>query len=251
MTQKLFLFDIFSYSCMNCLRSLSYIKKINDKYAKHGLKTILIHTPEWDFEKDSNNILKAAKEHNLKFPIIIDKGKKIIKKLKISFWPAQILIKDKKIVYKHIGEGYYKKLENKVMEILKIKSDVIFDDEPRYSKYPTIYAGKKKKGIVSKLKDELKFGIIYKKGTWKQNNESLQGSGTLTIKTKGNITNFVARSLNNKGISLKIKVNDKMIKKIKIDEPKLYKIIELKNNEVKTLRLETKSKLAVYSFASQ
>ena len=73
MTQKLLLFDIFSYSCMHCLRSLDYIKKINNKYKKYGLKTILIHPPEWEFEKNSDNILHSIKKQKIKFPIIIDK----------------------------------------------------------------------------------------------------------------------------------------------------------------------------------
>ena len=142
MTQKLLLFDIFSYSCMNCLRSLDYIKKINNKYKKYGLKTILIHPPEWEFEKNGNNILHSIKKQKIKFPIIIDKDKKLIKKLKINFWPSQVLIKSSKnpknflghkksqrdffvnnrIIYKHTGEGNYKALENKIIDILKIKT---------------------------------------------------------------------------------------------------------------------------------
>ena len=58
---------------MNCLRSLDFIKKIGNKYKKYGLKTILIHAPEWEFEKDHNNILRALKRYKIKFPIIIDK----------------------------------------------------------------------------------------------------------------------------------------------------------------------------------
>ena len=177
MTQKLLLFDIFSYSCMNCLRSLDYIKKINNKYKKYGLKTILIHPPEWEFEKNSNNILHSIKKQKIKFPVIIDKDKKLIKKLKINFWPSQVLIKDNKTIYKHIGEGDYKKLENKIINTLKVKTNKIFNIEPKYTKFQTIYAGKKKKGRISEIKDKLKFGIIYKKGKWTQKNEFLQGSG--------------------------------------------------------------------------
>jgi len=251
MTQKLLLFDIFSCSCMNCLRSLDYIKKINNKYKKYGLKTILIHPPEWEFEKNSNNILHSIKKQKIKFPIIIDKDKKLIKKLKINFWPSQVLIKDNKTIYKHIGEGDYKKLENKIIDTLKVKTNKIFDIEPKYTKFPIIYAGKKKKGKISKLKNELKFGIIYKKGNWKQNNEFLYGNGLLKIKTKGKIINFTAKSINNKPINLKIKINNKIIGNLKVNEPQLYNILRLKNNKSKVLSLKTKSKLAIYSFSSR
>ena len=248
MTHKLFLFDVFSYSCMNCLRSLDYITKISNKYEKYGLKTVLLHTPEWHFEKNKNNISRVLKKQKIKFPIIIDKEKKRIKKLKINFWPSQILIKDDKILYKHIGEGNYKVLEDNIIKILKTKSKRIFNNEPKYTKFPTVYAGKKKKGRISSTKNKLKFGIIYKEGEWKQNNEFLYGHGLIKIKTKGKIINFVAKSINKKHINLKIKIKDKIIGNLKINDPQLYNITKLKNNKPQILSLETKSKLAIYSF---
>jgi hypothetical protein len=236
---------------MNCLRSLEYIKKINSKYKKHGLKTTLIHPPEWEFEKNRNNISRALKKYRINLSIMIDKDKKLIKKLKLNFWPTQILIKNNKTIYKHIGEGNYKKLENKIRTILKTKSKRIFNKEPKYTKFPTVYAGKKKKGSISNLKNKLKFGIIYKKGNWKQNNEFLQGSGSITIKTQGKITSFTAKSLNKKSINIKTKIDNKLIKNITINNPQLYNILRLKNNTPKKLTLETKSKIAIYSFSFQ
>ncbi len=249
--KELFLFDIFSYSCMNCLRSLDYIKKLDNKYRKYGLKTILIHPPEWDFEKDSNNITRAAKKYDINFPIIIDKDKKIIRKLKINFWPTQVLIMDNKILYKHIGEGNYRKLEGKIVKALEIKSHALFNKEPKYTKFQTVYAGKKKKGSISELKNKIDFGVIHKKGIWKQNNESLVGKGSLTIKTKGKVISMVASSINKNSIKINIKLNSKSVKNITINGPQLYNIINLKNNEPKILSLEAKSKLKIYSFAFQ
>jgi len=236
MTQKLFLFDIFSYSCMNCLRSLDFIKKINKKYKKHGLKTVIIHPPEWEFEKDSNNILSAAKKYKITLPILIDKNKKLIKKLKINFWPAQILIKDNKILYKHIGEGKYKALENKIAKLLNVTTKKIFEKEPKYSKFRTIYAGKKGE----------KLGLIHKSGKWTRNG-SLTGHGSLTIKTLGRITNFTAQSLDKKSVNVEIKVNDKLVKKLKVGNPQLYEIISLQ--KPKKLTLTTKEKVKIYSFS--
>lgn len=247
--KELFLFDIFSYSCMNCLRSLGYIKKLGNKYKKYGLKTILIHTPEWDFERDSNNIIKAAEKYNIKMPIIIDKDKKIISRLKINFWPTQVLIKNRKIEYRHIGEGSYRKLEEKIRKILKIKSHALFNNEPKYTKLPAVYAGKKKKGRISELKNKIDFGVIYKNGTWKQNDESLTGKGSLAIKTKGKIISMVASSINKKPANINIKLGNKTNKNMSVNEPRLYNIIKLKDNRSKILEIETKSKIAVYSFA--
>lgn len=234
---------------MNCLRSLNYIKKISGKYKKHGLETIIVHPPEWGFEKDGGNILKAAKKHGIKMPIIIDRNKKIIKKLKINFWPSQILMRNNKELYKHIGEGNYKALENNIIKALKIKTKKMFIKELKYAKFPTIYAGKTKHGKISELKNKIYFGVIYKKGNWEQNNESLIGNGSLTIKTKGNIISMVAKSINKNPIKIGIKLNKKLIKNAAINAPQLYDLIKLRENKQKILSIEAKSKIAVYSFA--
>ena len=239
---------------MNCLRSLNFINKMNDKYSKFGLEMIILHPPEWEFEKNSNNILKALEKYKIKFPVIIDKNKRIINKLKISFWPAQILIKDGTILYKHIGEGGYKRLEGSIRKTLKINVKKIFDKEPRYANLPTIYLGIGKKGIIKNIGNQLKFGVIYTKGRWSRENEYLKSIGddcSMTLLTKGNIINFVAKSIHKKSLEIKISLNNKYIKKIIIKEPRLYQILKLKNNGQNKLTLKTRTGLAIYSFSFQ
>jgi len=244
-SEKLHLLDIFSYSCMNCLRSMKYMEKLDNKYKRYGLKTVLIHPPEWEFEKRKNNIVRFKKDCKISFPIIIDKNKKIIKKLKVNFWPTQILIKGNEVLYKHIGEGNYKELENKITKSLKIKTNKIFGKEPKYTKHPMIYAGKNKKGKIGKIRNRIKFGIIYVDGIHKQNKEFLKIKGSLAIMTKGRKINFVAKSISNKPI--KVKVNNK--KSITISNPGLYSILESKSSKPRKLTLETKNNLEIYSFS--
>ena len=129
-SDDLALLDIFSYSCMNCLRSLGFIIKLNERYKTHGLSTVLIHPPEWEFEKNRENILHFLKRLNIKFPLIVDENRRIIEKLRVNFWPAQSLVKKDKILYKHIGEGDYKILENEIQKTFKIKDSKLFNKEP-------------------------------------------------------------------------------------------------------------------------
>ncbi|MBI2653326.1 hypothetical protein HYX02_00805 [Candidatus Woesearchaeota archaeon] len=253
---KLILLDVFSYSCMNCLRSLEFIKKIDEKYRDFGLDTVLLHPPEWGFEKLKQNVEFASKRYKINFPIIIDKDKKIIIKLKIKFWPAQVLVKDSKVLYSHIGEGDYKKLENRIAGILKLKKKKIFDKEPKYTKFPTIYCGSRKKGRIRGLKShsKVRFGTIYKKGRWVQKNEFILSEGKnnlLTILTKGKVINFVARSIGKKQKKIEIRINDKFVRYLTINKPQLYNIINLKNSKIHKLSLSTKSGLAIYSFSFQ
>ena len=253
MKPKLVLLDVFSYSCTNCLRSLEYIKKIDAAYKKFGLKTIIIHPPEWEFEKNNSNIKHASKKYSIGFPIKIDRDYKIIKKFGVDFWPTQILVKNNKIIYKHVGEGNYKFLEKSIVKNLEINSRKLFDNEPKYTKFPAVYCGKKKNGRISKLNKRLNFGIIYNDGNWAQKDEylqSLKNNSSLTILTKGTITNFVAKAINNP-IKIKITLNNKLIKQLVINKPRLYRIINSKNNKQKTLTIIAPKNLAVYSFSFQ
>ena len=240
---------------MNCLRSLEFIKKIGNRYKKYGLKTIIIHPPEWEFEKKHYNIKFASKKYRIRFPIRPDKNYRIIKTLNVNFWPAQILVKDGKIVYRHIGEGNYRRLEGKIAEILKIKPRDILKTEPQYSKFPAIYCGKKKNGKIGNLNDKLKFGAVYLDDNWVQKNEFVQSLGNnakLFIKTRGKSINFVAGSLGGKQIKILIKTNkNKKSKTLSIKNPQLYNLIKLNNNKENILNINAGKNLAVYSFSFQ
>lgn len=251
---ELILLDVFSYSCMNCLRSLEFIKRIDDAYKKFGLRTIIVHSPEWSFEKNSDNIVDAMKKYRINLQMIIDKDKKILKKLKINFWPMQILIRNGKILYKHIGEGNYKKLEDKIVKLLNIHTKRIFNREPTYSKYPTVYCGGRKKGEILNLANKLKFGIIYKNGKWTQKDEYLQSNEkqcSLTILTKGMVINFIAESLDKKPVKVTIKLNNELIKKLMVNKPQLYNIAKLKDTRQKKMTITAPKNVAIYSFSFQ
>lgn len=241
--KKLQLLDIFSYSCMNCLRSLEYIKQLDARYRKRGLETIIIHPPEWAFEKKSGNVIGAAKRGKIKIPIILDRDKRIIKKLNVDFWPAQILVKEKKIIYRHIGEGNYKILEKRIMKELGISSKPIFKKEPTYSKLPTIYAGRKKHSNITKSRVK-KFGIIHA-DKYKLKGEYLELDGRMEIMAKGRKASFVAES--SKPVKAKITIDGKTEKYITIQKPRLYTIAE-QNDGIKKITIEAK-KLRIYSFS--
>lgn|SRR3989338_936995 len=253
----LILLDVFSYSCMNCLRSLEFIKRIDKKYRKFGLKTIIIHPSEWNFEKKRKNVSFASKKYSVKFPIRLDKNYKIIKKLGINFWPAQLLMKDGKIAYKHIGEGNYKNLEKNIAKLLKIRSKNAFTKEPKYSKFPAVYCGKRKHGKMIRLNDskaKMRFGKIYVNDRWLQKNEFLQSLGNnaeLSIITKGRVTNFVAESMRKKPVKIRIQQGSKKIKFIAITMPRLYKLVNSKKNKNNKLTIIADKNLAIYSFSFQ
>src|SRR3989338_2578504 len=97
---KVVLVDFWTYTCINCLRTLPYIKEWHEKYAKHGLVIVGIHTPEFEFEKDIRNVKDAVKRHKIKHPIALDSNYEMFKAYNNHYWPRKTIkpVKEKRSV---------------------------------------------------------------------------------------------------------------------------------------------------------
>ncbi len=114
------LIDFWTYSCINCLRTLPYIRAWADRYRANGLVVIGVHTPEFPFEKDLDNVRRAVKELQVTYPVAIDNGYRIWKAFHNSYWPADYLIDGMgRIRYHHFGEGKYEESERQIQALLK------------------------------------------------------------------------------------------------------------------------------------
>jgi cytochrome c biogenesis protein CcdA/thiol-disulfide isomerase/thioredoxin len=117
---KVVLIDFWTYSCINCLRTLPYVRAWAEKYKDGGLVVIGVHTPEFAFEKDPDNVRRAVRELNVSYPVALDNDYKIWKAFSNSYWPADYLIDSAgKIRYHHFGEGKYDESERQIQELLK------------------------------------------------------------------------------------------------------------------------------------
>jgi thiol-disulfide isomerase/thioredoxin len=117
---KVVLVDFWTYSCINCLRTLPYIRAWADKYKDSGLVVIGVHTPEFAFEKDLDNVRQAVRELKITYPVAIDNDRKIWNGFSNSYWPADYLIDGTgRIRYHHFGEGKYGESEQQIQELLK------------------------------------------------------------------------------------------------------------------------------------
>jgi thiol-disulfide isomerase/thioredoxin len=121
------LVDFWTYSCINCLRTLPYIRAWADRYQEAGLVVLGVHTPEFAFEKDPDNVRRAVKEFRIPYPVPLDNDYAIWKGFSNQFWPADYLIDATgRIRYHHFGEGKYDETENQIQELLK-------EDHPQLS----------------------------------------------------------------------------------------------------------------------
>jgi len=117
---KVVLVNFWTYSCINSLRELPYIKSWATKYKDSGLVVIGVHAPEFGFEKDRANVEEAVRELNVDFPVPIDSDHRIWNAFSNQYWPADYFIDGKgRIRYHHFGEGDYDKSEEVIQELLK------------------------------------------------------------------------------------------------------------------------------------
>ena len=117
---KVVLVDFWTYSCINCLRSIPYIEAWAEKYKSDGLVVIGVHTPEFAFEKDQANVAKAVRDLKITYPVAIDSNYAIWKAFNNEYWPAHYFIdRQGNIRYHHFGEGEYDKSEEVIQQLLK------------------------------------------------------------------------------------------------------------------------------------
>lgn len=120
---KVVLIDFWTYSCVNCARTLPYLREWYGKYKDHGLVIIGIHTPEFEFEKDPKNVEHFMQEHAIMWPVLLDNEHLNWDNFSNQYWPTKYLADSKgHIVYTHSGEGAYKETEQKIRELLGIKN---------------------------------------------------------------------------------------------------------------------------------
>jgi thiol-disulfide isomerase/thioredoxin len=111
--------DFWTYSCINCLRSLPYLKAWNAKYRQDGLVIIGVHAPEFAFERDPANVSKAIKDLGVTYPVAIDNRYVLWNALKNNYWPAHYFIDAQgRIRFHHFGEGEYAMSERVIRQLL-------------------------------------------------------------------------------------------------------------------------------------
>ncbi len=117
---KVVLVDFWTYSCINCIRTIPYVRAWADKYRDQGLVVIGVHAPEFAFEKKIDNVRQAVAGFKIDYPVAIDNDYKIWRAFDNSYWPAHYLIDAKgQIRYHHFGEGNYRQTEEAIQDLLR------------------------------------------------------------------------------------------------------------------------------------
>jgi cytochrome c biogenesis protein CcdA/thiol-disulfide isomerase/thioredoxin len=121
---RVVLIDFWTYTCINCIRTLPQVKAWDAKYRAAGLTVVGVHTPEFPFEKDAGNVRAAIAQNAIKYPVVQDNDYKTWDAYKNQYWPAKYLIDANGVVrYVHFGEGEYAKTERAIRSLLAEAGD--------------------------------------------------------------------------------------------------------------------------------
>jgi cytochrome c biogenesis protein CcdA/thiol-disulfide isomerase/thioredoxin len=116
---KVVVIDFWTYSCINCLRSIPFVKAWDERYRKDGLVVIGVHAPEFAFEREPANVAKAIKDLGVRYPVALDNRYDLWRALKNNYWPAHYFVDAQgRVRYHHFGEGNYAMSERVIRQLL-------------------------------------------------------------------------------------------------------------------------------------
>lgn len=116
---KVVVIDFWTYSCINCLRSIPFVRAWHEQYAKDGLVIIGVHAPEFAFERNPDNVRQAVKDLGILYPVALDNQYKLWRALKNNYWPAHYFIDARgRVRFHHFGEGGYAQSERVIRQLL-------------------------------------------------------------------------------------------------------------------------------------
>ena len=285
--KKVILLDFMTYSCINCQRTFPYLNAWYKEYKDQGLEIVGIHTPEFAFEKNIDNVRKAALQFELLFPLVLDNDYATWNAYANRFWPRKYLIDIQgNVVYDHVGEGAYKETEEKIMELLKERAELLgthvsetrtsVPDYQIYARSPEIYFGAWRNSNFGNGKPQVTGEQIFVMPSFFESNkfyldktwniayeyaENISAPASLKFKFDAKEVYIVASGddeenqkeievyLDGSMVSLNNSGEDANMGKVKIREARLYHLISLPTAGEHTLEIIFKNpRTKIYTF---
>lgn len=262
---KVVLVDFWTYSCINCIRTLPYVTGWYEKYKSQGLVIVGVHTPEFEFEKVTKNVETAISRHNITYPVAQDNSFSTWNAYNNRYWPAHYLIdKQGNVRFYHFGEGKYEEMENAIKYLLGLPEPVseTLKTVTGQVQTPEIYFGlnrleyltKTQKPLAEPYKyvfsETLESGRFALEGNWKFNQESVklvEASGKIKMKFFAGKIHMVAQS--DQVTEIGVTVDGKYIGNINIGFSDLYTLFDSQDYKEHEIIIEfNKPGLEVFTF---
>ncbi|WP_373533549.1 cytochrome c biogenesis protein DipZ [Vampirovibrio sp.] len=271
---KVVLIDFWTYSCINCVRTLPYITSWDRKYRDQGLVIVGVHAPEFEFEKKLDNVKRAVAQHHIQYPVALDNHLDTWTNFRNQYWPAHYLIdREGRVVYTHFGEGEYATTESNIRALLGV-GQFTAKDKPMAEKPATSYAiNQTPETYLGYARAQTFFGTPglepdqvtafsfpgklpmnrwALKGKWFVDSEKViaqEAGAALRLHFWGKKVFLVMGVPPKKSVAVKILLNGKPVKTITVNQHTLYTLLDLDKAKPGTLELQAASPgLSAYAF---
>lgn len=263
---KVVLLDFWTYSCINCIRTLPHVKQWYESYKNYDFTIIGIHTPEFAFEKSVNNVENAIKRFGITYPVALDNDYQTWRAYNNHYWPAHYLIDQSGTIVKtHFGEGNYVEMEDAIRALLNMPPSKKAEElETKKTLTPETYLGfERGDHYHPSLQVQKNIPATYKTiGTLGDNEVGLQGiwtiqddciisnSNTSTLELNFTATHVYLVLQSDQPKEIIIHLDGKVMPdKIVIHDARMYEILDLKNDYGRhTLKLECPEGIKAYVF---
>lgn len=260
---KVVLVDFWTYSCVNCLRTLPFIKKLKSLFPPDRLEVVGIHTPEYDFEHDPGNVLNAIKRLKISYPVILDNDFYIWSYFNNQYWPAHYIFDQSgELAMESFGEGGEEEMVETIERLLNMKVEFkpYWEAPSTESVAEEIYLGQLRGTVYSKkvrsedncdyfaLPGVLEANKVFLEGSWKISDEYAEAAGdqsVLHLRCSAREVNIVVDPGRSKTIEFDV---DGVQTKIEVDAPDLYNLVKDGKLNVKSLKIRVPEGSRVYSF---
>lgn len=277
---KVVLIDFWTYSCINCQRTIPYLNAWYQKYKDAGLVIVGIHTPEFDFEKDKSNVAAAVQKAGIEYPVVMDNEMRTWSAYNNQYWPREYLIDvDGYVVHNHIGEGGYAETEQAIQSALKERNELlgstdavpvgtvdpsnavdlnenaIQSQETYFGAERNGYLGNGTKGKIMTQtltipQQDITANTLYLDGTWNiqyQYAESVSHVAHIVYQYNAKHVYMVASAKD--PVTLKVTVDGKSYKEVTVQAHQLYDLVDGTDYGAHTLQIEVEGAgLDAYTF---
>ncbi len=278
--KKVILLDIMTYSCINCQRTFPYLNSWYQRYKDKGLEVVAIHTPEFAFEHNIQNVKDAMEKYGIKFPVVLDNDYGTWNAYENNSWPRKYLIDiDGYIRYDHTGEGNYKETEETIKKLLKergehfketsllptdFSADAITErisEAQSREVYFGAFRNKNFAGILPSQKGVFEFngekiptaerirGKFYLNGEWKVEGEYIECQKDLcALEFSFDAKKVFLVSESDTEKHIEVYKNNVFVKKLLVKDADLYTLVDSEKFERSDLRLVISKGVKLYTF---
>jgi thiol-disulfide isomerase/thioredoxin len=284
LTGSVVVYDFWTYSCVNCVRTIPYLAAWYDRYHADGLEIVGVHSPEFEFEKDPDNVERAVADLGVDWPVALDPDLRVWNAFGNRYWPAKYVVdRDGALRYSHFGEGNYDEIEDVLRNLLGVDPDSPRADDggddsgtppARPEQTPELYVGNRRGTTTSPqglgdpdgdgsrggaadftVPDELTVDTFALDGRWEIGEESataLESGAAIVLRYRGSEVNLVLAAGEDASATgaVTVTVNDGEPRRVEVGGPDLVNLVQDGPEGEHTLRIQAEDAgLAAYAYA--